>query len=56
MGWYVTLIFQSQNGILNPRYVLVSGSHLTQVSSSVSCIMVDLNIMQGLWCYCHSAL
>jgi len=49
MGLSVTLIFKSQNGKLNSRYVLVSGSHLTHSSSSVSHIMVNLNIMQGFW-------
>lgn len=49
MDHSVTLIFKSQSGRLNHRYVLVSGSHLTQASSSVSCILVDLNIMQGFW-------
>jgi hypothetical protein len=49
MGLSVTLIFKSQNGKLNSRYVLVSGSHLTHSSSSVSHIMVNLSIMQGFW-------
>lgn len=34
---------------LNPRCVLVSGSHMTHSSNSVSYIMVDHNIMQGFW-------